>query len=50
MILGISDVADHMPFRSAPSRNGRVDINSPALRAMRRKQRWIVLGVFAHNQ
>jgi hypothetical protein len=47
MILGISDVADHMPFRSAPSRNGRVDINSPALRAVRRKQRWIVLGVFA---
>ena len=47
MIWLIKDIADHMSFRSAPASSDRVDINGPALDAVRREQSWVVLRVFA---
>jgi len=47
MIWLIKDIADHVPFRSAPPSSDRVDIDGPALQSARREQPWTVLRVFA---
>ena len=37
MVQGIQEVADYVPFRRTPACNGQVDINGPAISAVRAK-------------